>query len=450
MTERLMKLSSSPWRRASALVFVLCLAGAAAAVRLRMKRSDATGHGAFLVAPALEPQAREDPTAVALALAPSPVFVDDADSQGVTVVGSWRAGEGAKDAYLERYLHDSNGGKGAKSVRFTPRLPETRVYTVYLRWPAAGSARSSNTPVVITHADGATTLTLNQQVGAGSWNRVGSYRFRAGQQGSVLISNTGTGGAVVADAVAFAPALRPEALPLTFGEEFDGPLDAADYDDWRARPSKWFASTPYTPEGYGAARFGGAGDPPFALAAGVLSIRASKTEAGWVSGMLASARPDGSGFLQRFGYFEARMKFPAGMGTWPSFWLLSAGSLASPQRKYGEIDVVEFYGNQPNTAYAASHVWHRIGSEEPVGTLQASTVHGLSTGFHTYSVLVRSDLTTWYVDGVPQLQTPTLPENKEPLYMMVCYALGGDWPLYGVQSPSFTEVDYVRAYAVPP
>jgi hypothetical protein len=447
-----MKLGSPRWRRALAFALVLGLAGSAVVLRLWMKRSGATQQGAFLVAPAREPQARDEDASAAgaLSIAPSPVFVDNADPHGVTLVGSWHAGPTSKDAYLEAYLHDDDSGKGATSARFTPRLPEARVYTVYLRWPAGGASHAANTPVVITHAQGTTHLRVNQQVGGGAWNRVGSYRFHAGQQGSVLISNTGTDGSVVADAVVFAPALHPEALPLTFSEEFSQPLEVSGYDNWRTTPSKWFASTPYTPDGYGVARFSGAGDPPLALAAGVLSIRASKSEDGWVSGMLSSARPDGSGFLQRYGYFEARMKFPAGMGTWPSFWLLGVGSLANPQTKYGEIDVVEFYGNQPNTAYAASHVWHRIGSEEPVGTLQASTVYGLSTGFHTYSVLVRSDLTTWYVDGVPQLQTPTLPENKEPLYMMVCYALGGDWPTYGVDNPSFTQVDYVRAYAVPP
>jgi Glycosyl hydrolases family 16 len=446
-----MKRGARQLRHAAAVALALCvLVGALFSAR-HFYRSGATQRGAVLVAPAVSPQAfEEDAGPGALALAPSPVFMDNADRQGVAIVGSWQPGGAAKDAYLETFLHDDDSGKGEKSVLFTPRLPETRVYSVYLRWPAGGRSHADNTPIVITHAGGTTSLRVNQQLGGGSWNRLGSYRFHAGQGGGVLISNTGTRGAVVADAVVFAPLLKPEVLPLTFSEEFSTPLEVSDYDSWRSRPSKWFASTPYAREGYGDARFGGAGDPPFSLSAGVLSIRAAKSERGWVSGMLSSARPDGSGFLQRFGYFEARMKFPAGMGTWPSFWLLGAGSLAQPQTKYGEIDVVEFYGNQPDTAYAASHVWHRIGSEEPVGTLQASTVYGLSTGFHTYSVLVRSDLTTWYVDGVPQLQTPTLPENREPLYMMVCYALGGGWPTYGAKDPSFTEVDYVRAYAVPP
>jgi beta-glucanase (GH16 family) len=203
----------------------------------------------------------------------------------------------------------------------------------------------------------------------------------------------------------------------------------------------------------GDARFGWVGDPPFfgGLRWWLSNHRASKGKQGWVSGMLASARPDGSGFLQRFGYFEARMKFATGMGTWPSFWLLSAGSLGPPGTRYGEIDVVEFYGNQPDKVYTASHVWNQIGSEAPGGVLQPATVPGLSEGFHTtHGVLIRDDFTTWYVDGVPQMQTPTLPEVKEPLYMMVCFALGGDWPTSGVANPSFTQVDYVRAYALPP
>jgi Glycosyl hydrolases family 16 len=432
---------------------VLAVALGLGAVLLWLELTDgaATPTQRVLPGPPVAPTApaEDESTSSELSLAPSPVFVDDADADRVTVLGSWASRSGAKGSYGDTLLHDNNGGKGAKSVRFTPLLPEARMYNVYLRWPE-DPRHASNTPIIVTHAAGTTSVVVDQRIGGGGWNHVGRYRFDAGRRGSVLISNTGTGGTVVADAVIFAPTLNVQALPLTFSEEFSEPLDVSSYDNWQRAPSKWFASTPYSTDGYGDAKFGGAGDPPLSLAKGVLAIRASKTENGWVSGMLSSARPDGSGFLQRYGYFEARMKFPAGMGTWPSFWMLGAGSLSRRGNKYAEIDVVEFYGNQPDTAYAATHVWAEIGREEPGGTLQASVVRGLSETFHTYGVLVRDAFTTWYIDGVPQYQTPTLPESKEPLYMMVCYALGGDWPLYGVGNPSFAEVDYVRAYAVSP
>ncbi|RHY30606.1 hypothetical protein DYB32_004195 [Aphanomyces invadans] len=72
-------------------------------------------------------------------------------------------------------------------------------------------------------------------------------------------------------------------------------------------------------------------------------------------------------FSQRFGKFEARIRLPRGAGMWPAFWYCSVcGLLRSHGRcrfmpkggqcwpMDGEIDIVEYVGQTPQTIYGAS------------------------------------------------------------------------------------------------
>jgi hypothetical protein len=53
--------------------------------------------------------------------------------------------------------------------------------------------------VAIQHADGETTVTLDETQGAIGWHDLGTYRFDAGNGGRAVLSATGSG-TVVADA----------------------------------------------------------------------------------------------------------------------------------------------------------------------------------------------------------------------------------------------------------
>jgi beta-glucanase (GH16 family) len=71
----------------------------------------------------------------------------------------------------------------------------------------------------------------------------------------------------------------------------------------------------------------------------------------------------------------------------------------------------------------------------------------MTTGFHTYAALIKTDYIHFYFDGIEQWKTPTPPEAKEPLYVMVDLALGGGWPIDQTPDPSHLYVDYIRVYA---
>ena len=146
------------------------------------------------------------------------IIVDDADSTGVTITGSWSLPTQGYNYYKTGYLSDNKSGKGQKSVRFTPTLPSSGTYAVYARWPnfsgdegaegGIGAYPSASTPIDINTPSGTKTVTVSQGGSntPGQWNLLGTFAFGQGtspSNGSVTIRNGGTPSYsyVLADAV---------------------------------------------------------------------------------------------------------------------------------------------------------------------------------------------------------------------------------------------------------
>lgn len=172
------------------------------------------------------------------------VIVDNADSGLVAVNGSWQTSTGAAGYYGPDYLHDDNADKGSKTVQFTPNLAGG-TYDVYAQW-ASHANRATNAQFIINHANGSASVLKNQQQNGGSWQLLGTYSFSAGTNGSVTVSNSGSDGYVVADAIQFvqqntatpSPAtatptpLPPTATPTPIGPIWN--LIDDDLDDYTA------------------------------------------------------------------------------------------------------------------------------------------------------------------------------------------------------------------------
>jgi len=134
----------------------------------------------------------------------SGIVVDDRQAE---LTGEWLA-SGAVGEYVQfGYRHDGNEEKGTKQAVFRPTLPETGRYEVRVAY-SPNPNRATNVPVTIVAADGTTNITLDQREPPqdGPFVSLGEHRFAAGDQGSVVISNEGTDGHVVVDAVQFLPA----------------------------------------------------------------------------------------------------------------------------------------------------------------------------------------------------------------------------------------------------
>lgn len=135
---------------------------------------------------------------------PEPIIkiVDNADTSGVTKIGSWVTASTETDRYGPNYLHDNNADKGDKSVTFTPDLPVAGTYEVSIMY-ADHFNRADNVPVTVTYDGGTDQQDIDQTSGGGIWHLLGEYEFESGTSGSVTVSNLGTTKHVVADAVRF-------------------------------------------------------------------------------------------------------------------------------------------------------------------------------------------------------------------------------------------------------
>ena len=132
----------------------------------------------------------------------SRVVVDDA---AAVFTGDWKASTYTPGFVGVGYRHDDNAGKGEKSVTFATPLPAGR-YEVQLAY-VTGGTRASQVPVTVRHAEGTAELSVNQQVPGPIEQRYVSLGvFPFGEEAAtVTLSNAGTQGHVIADAVRFLP-----------------------------------------------------------------------------------------------------------------------------------------------------------------------------------------------------------------------------------------------------
>lgn len=230
------------------------------------------------------------------------------------------------------------------------------------------------------------------------------------------------------------------AYTQTFSADFRTGLDVTPYG-----PSTWTAHTPWYGD-FGDAAFT---DPqpgfPFQTSASGLTITAQRDSGGkWRSGLLSSMDPQGRGFSQAMGYFEARMKMPAGAGVWPAFWLHANGDgLYS-----AEIDVIEYYGQFDKSYVVTSQLWPK--SQAGVHTFQQKIVQSnvvLSDSFHLYGVEITSELVTYFLDRVPVYNHPTVAQYKMPMSLLLDLGIGGGWPIDQTPTPSVLQVDYVKVFS---
>jgi hypothetical protein len=105
------------------------------------------------------------------------------------------------------YRHDGDTEKGRQRASFPVRLEQAGTYEVRVGYSAHPN-RATNVPVTIRHAEGETRVELNQRQSARIdrlFEPAGRFRFEAGADYAVDISNTGTDGHVIVDAVQLVP-----------------------------------------------------------------------------------------------------------------------------------------------------------------------------------------------------------------------------------------------------
>lgn len=156
---------------------------------------------------------------------------------------------------------------------------------------------------------------------------------------------------------------------------------------------------------------------------------------------------------QTYGRFEARMKLPWGQGMWPAFWMLGADIDVNPWPGAGEIDIMEYRGQDPTIVLGSVHGPGYSGGEAVTKsyTLQNDR---FDTGFHVFGIEWGSDFVNYYVDDVlyNQITPADVPGEwvfNKPFYLIINLAVGGTFvgsPNNETVFPQTMIIDYVRIY----
>ncbi len=132
------------------------------------------------------------------------IVVDDTQAKKV---GEWTHSISTKTFIGEGYLHDSNLGKGEKSLTFQPESLRAGKYEIRLAY-SPGKTRAQNAPITVFSAEGEKTIRVDLRDDPpieGRFVSLGQFRFEQNGAGFVIVGTEGTKGVVTADAVQFVP-----------------------------------------------------------------------------------------------------------------------------------------------------------------------------------------------------------------------------------------------------
>jgi beta-glucanase (GH16 family) len=339
------------------------------------------------------------------------------------------------DAALERRL-DVRFARGTLSA--VMRDPRGRVVG-----PGLVRQPSRNT-VVVTFAPSL----LPAGIRSYRWFAFAGYRCR--HRYKVCGDRAPNGGRLIPHRLATQPEPKPiagQGYNVTFADEF-GTLDRR---VWCSH--QWWEPTPRRGTQY--------------VHDGILHV-VSRRANGYPNNTITSERcgqANPKSFRQ--GYFESRMKWTAGNGSTPAFWLLSTRHASNPayprinpfcaQRGLphsecltSELDVFEGQGHLPRDFSGALHrnTAGFYGESDEYRQVYTRGLPDMTQAFHTYSAKWTASEVCWYLDESRLGCRPTYASTNQPMHLLFY-----QWPQSWARDPDRTspdelhiEVDWVRVW----
>ena len=252
----------------------------------------------------------------------------------------------------------------------------------------------------------------------------------------------------------------PDGYGLVFNDEFNG--DSLDRAKWYTRYI--FASE--TGDQLAGERQLYADHDNHLVNGGVLRLVARRLPGPHPGGRDYESGMIRSDWTFRYGYLEARVKMPRGLGVWPAFWLNSDVAESGRMNWPPEIDVFEFVNNGKDDKVDKIH----IGASAAPGMRNdyvytrpgfVAAHHDYHAGFdfsddwHTIGALWTPDRLAVYVDGVKVCEKLFHWVYKDgvlggPAHILLNLAIGGAWAgRYGIDDSAFPQslaVDWVRVF----
>lgn len=145
------------------------------------------------------------------------------------------------------------------------------------------------------------------------------------------------------------------------------------------------------------------------------------------------------------GYFEARVRVPAGKGFWPAYWLTSSTRWPPEWDIFEIVNGTIFGSKHPVAGGKCVFVEGAAGSDS---TYAPGHLYGV---FHVYGFKWTSTGLYWYVDSVltEHYAIDAAAGAKDAMWLNLSLQVGGDWPGdpdATTPFPSHMDVDYVRVY----
>lgn len=158
-------------------------------------------------------------------------------------------------------------------------------------------------------------------------------------------------------------------------------------------------------------------------------------------------------FEQAYGRFEARIQLPRGPGIWPAFWLLGNNCETEEWPHCGEIDVMEYRGQQPNVVHGSVHGPGYSAGNNVTKSFSLEN-NRFDVDFHVFAVEWGEDYIDYFVDDtIYQRITPDDVDGEwvydHPFHILLNVAVGGffvGFPTDDTNFPQTMLVDYVRVY----
>lgn len=151
-----------------------------------------------------------------------------------------------------------------------------------------------------------------------------------------------------------------------------------------------------------------------------------------------------------YGKIEARIAMPSFTGSWPAFWMLGSNISSIGWPSCGEIDIMEHV----NTSADVHGTVHWTGSNNLYASYGTATPVAV-TAYHTYTIEWTSAYIKWFVDGRQyneiniQNNVGGTEEFQRDFFILLNFAIGGNWPGFSVDQNAFPAkmyVDYVKVY----
>jgi beta-glucanase (GH16 family) len=245
------------------------------------------------------------------------------------------------------------------------------------------------------------------------------------------------------------PVEPPEGMELVWSDEFDG--DTIDRSNWTYDIGGWGW-------GNGEAQYYTDRPENARTENGLLVIELREEQ--YEDSFYTSARLKTQGLQEfQYGRMEARIKVPAGTGTWPAFWMLGAdfdSESDDPSNQWpnvGEIDIMEYVGREPDLVIGTIH---GPGYSGAGGRSQWNRQEfDIADDFHTFAIDWDAEGIRWFFDGEMyfEIGPDDLGDREwvfdQPFFFILNLALGGTLGgsiALDLEYPIHYYVDHVRVY----